>query len=566
MMAGVRGESEVWRALGKLTLTERRICTAFPTGAEVDLRADDALTDDPANADDWPADRTVRAEVLAALLLGASRTFPGRVAALRLRGARITGPLLLAHGRIAASWLLEQCRIDEHIDLEGAQTGSIYLRGSHLRTLSAYNAHIDGVLAVSRARICGCAALALLADSVTISGDLRARGTRVTGPVSLIGADIRGQVTLFDARIDNPDGTSLNAGGMKVGRSVNCGGLTAIGEVRLPGAQIGSSLSFDGATLDGSGGAAISATGLTVASDVSFRQERPGAGRYFESHGVIWMPGARLGGNLYLSGARLDGRGTVALHARRASVDGSVNLDRGFTTRDEIRLTAARIGGLLDISGMASPDALLTLYGASVAGGVRDIGDCWPGRVDLDGFTYGPFDPYQGARERLPLLRRQVRTSNGEPGGYRAQPYEQLAAYYRGLGNDGQARSVLLAKARAARATQPWYRRLGGYLLDGLVGYGYRPSRAIGWALALLIGASGYYSTVTPTRVDSQNSSDFNPVLYTADQLIPVIRFGQPEVWQFHGAAAAVGAVLTVLGWTLGIAIAAGASRALTRT
>lgn len=566
MMAAVRAESEVWRTLGRLTPTERRICTAFPTGTEVDLRSGDAPVDDPANADAWPETRTVRAEVLAALLLGAGRAVPGRVAALRLRGARVTGPLLLAHGRITASWLLEQCRIDEHIDLEGAQTGSIYLRGSHLRTLSAYNAHVDGVLAVSGATIAGSGTLALLADSVTIEGDLRARGAQVTGPVSLIGADIHGQVVLVDARIDNPGGKSLNAGGMQVGRSLSCTGMVAVGEVRLPGVQIGSSLTFNGASLDGSGGAALSATGLTVANDVLFRQEQPGAGRCFESHGVIWMPGARLGGNLYFSGARLDGRGTVALHARRATVDGSVNLDRGFSTSDEIRLTAARIGGLLDISGMTSPDALLTLYGASVAGGVRDVGDCWPRRVDLDGFTYGPFDPYQGARERLPLLRRQVRTSNAEPGGYRAQPYEQLAAYYRGLGNDGQARTVLLAKSRAARATQPWYRRIGGYLIDGLVGYGYRPSRAIGWALALLIGASVYYSTVTPTRVDSQNSSQFNPVLYTADQLIPVIRFGQPEVWQFHGAAAAVGAVLTVLGWTLGIAIAAAASRALTRT
>ncbi|HXR72113.1 MAG TPA: hypothetical protein VN779_15135 [Actinocrinis sp.] len=58
----MRGESEVWRALGRLTPTERRICTAFPTGAEVDLRAGDARIDDPASAEDWPANRTVRAE------------------------------------------------------------------------------------------------------------------------------------------------------------------------------------------------------------------------------------------------------------------------------------------------------------------------------------------------------------------------------------------------------------------------------------------------------------------------------------------------------------------------
>jgi hypothetical protein len=57
----------------------------------------------------------------------------------------------------------------------------------------------------------------------------------------------------------------------------------------------------------------------------------------------------------------------------------------------------------------------------------------------------------------------------------------------------------------------------------------------------------------------------FNPVLYAADHLVPVIRFGQTDVWQYHGTPAVVTTALTVLGWTLGIAIAAAASRTLTR-
>ena len=565
MIVGMRGESDVWRSIGRLTSTERRVFTAYPTGTEVDLRTGDAELDDPANADDWPASRTVRAEVLAALLLGAGREIPGRVAALRLRGARITGPLLLSHGRIAASWLLEQCRIDEHIDIEGADVGSVYLRSSHIRTMSAYNARIRGALALSDAVISGTSELALFADSVTIEGDLRAHNTRVTGPVSLIGADVHGQIVLTDARIDNPGGISLQAGGIRVGRSVLCRGLDAVGGVRLPGATIGSDLLLDGARLLRTDQTALSATALSVAGNMSMRQREVGTGRFFEAHGALWLPGAQIAGSLYLSGGTIHGRQGVAIHARRASIGGSVNLDLGFSTADEVRFTGARIGGLLDVSGMTSPDALLTLYGATVVGGMRDVGGGWPHLVDLDGLTYGPFEPYHDSRKRLELLRRQVRSDKRHAGGYRAQPYEQLAAYYRGLGNDGQARTVLLAKFRAARRSRPWYARTAGYLLDGLVGYGYRPSRAIAWALGLLIGASVYYSTVTPVRVDDQDTSVFNPVLYTADQLIPVVRFGQPDVWQFHGAAAVVSVVLTVLGWTLGIAIAAGATRVLTR-
>lgn len=571
-------DGEAWRGIGVLTATERRIRAAFPFGTEVDLRAGDAELDDPANAAAWPAERTVRAEVLSALLLGAGTRVPGRIAALRLRGALVTGPLVLSHGRIAASWLLEQCRIDGHVDIEGADTSSVYLRGTHMRSLTAYHARIRGVLALSGAVIDGTPELAVYADAVTIDGDLRGGSLRVRGPVSMVGANIDGQVVLADARIVNPGGVSLSAGGMHVGRSLICAGLVSVGELRLPGTTVGSRLVFDGAWLYGAGRDAMNGTSMSVAGDASFRREQPGAGRRFTALGLVAFPGSQFGGNLYFGGARLYGRGSAALHARRISVAGGVKLDQGMRTADELRFTGAKIGGDLDLTGMRSPDALLTLYGAHVDRGVRDatavadergrVGDpCpdWPGRVNLDGLTYGQFDPYRPVGQRLQLLKRQVRSDGSRTGAFRAQPYEQLAAYYRELGNDGEARTALLAKARAGRNARPWYRRISGYFLDGLVGYGYRPSRAISWALGLLVGASAYYSTVTPTRVDDQNTSAFNPVLYTADQLIPVVRFGQPEVWQFHGAAAVVGVVLTVLGWTLGIAIASGATRALTR-
>ena len=113
----MRREAEVWRAIGRLTPTEKRIKGAYPAGTFVDLRSGDPAVDDPANAADWPRSRTVRAEVLAALLLDGVEPEPGRIAALRVSGARIVGPLVLAHGRVRSAWLLEDCHFDDTIDL-----------------------------------------------------------------------------------------------------------------------------------------------------------------------------------------------------------------------------------------------------------------------------------------------------------------------------------------------------------------------------------------------------------------------------------------------------------------
>ncbi|MFF7632045.1 pentapeptide repeat-containing protein [Kitasatospora sp. NPDC008050] len=570
--------SEIPRRLGRLSPVERRVWQAFPHGDLVDLRTGDEELDRPAQADQWGEDRVVRGEVIAALLLGARPTVAGAVSALRLAGARITGRLSGAHGRFTSQVLLQGCRFEGPVTLDEATTGPIDLSGSHLTTLSAYGAQVHGTLDLRDAVVEGGERFAVHADGITVEGSLLANRITVTGSFSLINAVVSGQVTVNDARLLNtaPGGKSLNAGGIRVGRSLLAQRLEAVGEVRLPGAHIGSALLFDGATLTGPEGGAFNGTSMTVASEASFRPDRTTAEeRNFTAHGSMSLLGAWIGASLMMSGATLhrpapaDGaRATweqAVLNASRMTVAGTLNLSNGFTTDGEIRLTSARVGHL-DVRGMTSPEALLTLYGATVESGIRDDLVSWPDRLNLDGFSYGSFARYLEARDRLRLLRRQVRTDRTSTGSYRAQPYEQLASYYRALGNDGEARTVLLAKMRSLSAHLPWWRRIPGRLLDALVGYGYRPMRAFGWAVGLLVVASCYFSTVRPQHVSSEDESAFNPVLYAADRLIPIIHFGQVDVWQYHGVPAVVTVVLTVLGWTLGLAIAAAATRTFTRS
>lgn len=566
----VQGKTDVPRRLGRLTATERRVWEAFPRGELVDLRVGDPELDKPANADRWGAGREVRGEVIAALLLGARSAEPGCVGAVRVAGARITGELRADHGQISAQLLLTECRFDGPISLDEASTGPIDLSGSQLITLSAYGAYVRGTLQLRDAVVEGTPELAVHADGITIEGSLYARRIVVYGAFCLINAVVHGQVTFIDAKLMNcaPDGKSLNAGGVKIGRSLLAHRLRTLGELRLPGAQIGSALALDGAILIGREGSAFHGRSLTVASSASFRRDAEVSDKPFKAYGTVNLQGARIGGGLFFTGARLRGVGkskeAPLLAASRLSVAESLYLTSGFATKGELRMTGAQITGHLDLSGMDSPAALLTLYGATAVGGISDEQGSWPGRLNLDGFSYGPFSRYLNAEDRLELVERQV-SNTGRVGGFRAQPYEQLAAYYRGLGADGEARTVLLAKQRAIRTRLSWWQRIPGYVLDLLVGYGYRPLRAIAWAIGLLVASSIYFSQVKPQHVSSEDESVFNPVLYAADHLIPVIRFGQPEVWQYHGVAAVVTVVLTVLGWTLGIAIAAAASRTLTR-
>lgn len=553
-MSGIPG----W--LGTLSASERRLWAAFGSGQRLDLRVGDAAKDDPATADSWGPGRQVRAAVVAALALGASPPTPGRVPALRLVGARVVGTLDLADGLVNYSIELSECHFDGPVNLDCATTRSVVLSGSHLPSLSAYGATVRGSLALRRAVITAAPGQrAVHANRIEVATDIRASGLRAVGSVCLVGAQVHGLVNLGDADLSNPGRDALNAGGLRVAGSLFCDGVRADGETRLPGAVIGGELNFDGAVLRNPRpvdqlGCALYGEALSVRSDLLARGLR--------ADGVIHLTSCQIGSGIKLHGARLDTPDGVALSLANARIGRSLYLDEGFRTTGEVRCTGAVVTGHLNLTGIESPDGTLGLFATRIGVIRHDRGPDalagWPARLNLDGCVYDTFDPYLPARQRLKMMDHQV-------GQFRSQPYEQLAAYYRGLGHDNHARTVLLAKLRAHRRALPWYLRPAGYLLDTMVGYGYRPLRAIGWAVALLVAGGLFFAAHPPAHVHADDSSAFNPWLYTADLLIPIVRFGQQDPWQAHGGAAVVAAVLTVLGWALSVAIAAAAARTLNR-
>ncbi|MEO3748771.1 hypothetical protein [Plantactinospora sp. B5E13] len=314
-----------------------------------------------------------------------------------------------------------------------------------------------------------------------------------------------------------------------------------------------------------------------------------------EVGGLVDLRDARIGGNLDLDGARLRRLGGVALDGDRLTVTGSLTARYGFTADGELLLVHARIGSQLNLTGArlrnpggfavnlggaqvrtlwltcaAPPEGRVRLSGVQ-AESIFDDPASWPAELDLIGCTYqlliarrpgGPGDPLPvlpvRVRARLDWLRRS-------PEGYVPQPYEQLAEAYRRGGQEVEARRVLLERQRRRRATLRLPGRLFGYLLDGLVGYGFRTWLAGIWLVGFwALGTASFVLDPSVPRNPAEAPAH-NPTLQALDLLLPIVNLGHDNAWKPSGATEYVAALLIIAGWVLTTAVVAGLTRTLNR-
>lgn len=357
-----------------------------------------------------------------------------------------------------------------------------------------------------------------------------ALGAGEFGAVRLNGARI-GLLLCDSAKFVNNSGPVLVALAMHVERGIfmrdgfEAVGAGAAGALRMPGARM-TRLECRGAKLRNSSGPVLFAEAMQVEQDVLLCDgfEADGSGH----DGAVCLIGARIGGRLALTDARLLNRGDehsgkVALNAERLAVGGDI-LGGNLTCQGEVRLDNAEATGAirLEEAHLSNPGgwpltcqhlrahelALPTLEPLGGAGPVegvdlrhaevdllRDTPGRWPARLRLDGLSYGALDPPGTSEQRQDWLRRDY-------DGYRPQPYEQLASRYRQLGNDKEARNVLLAGQRRRRESLGPIPKAWGYLQDFTVGYGYRPWYSALWLTVLLI-----VGTVSPSACSTRHPS-----------------------------------------------------------
>jgi len=508
----------------KLTETEKRLQRCTASGEPLNLLTGVSENDDVEHALAWPQDRCVRAEVLASCLLRAQDGPQASAPIFRLSGARITGRLVLAGANITRNFFLDQCYLEEVPDISDARTRSIHIIKSYLPGLGGRHVNIDGRLDLA--------------------------GTVVTGRLWLVNAHIADELIINGSKFLNPGEWTLFAGGITVdGAFFGRHGFESHGSIRLVGARLNGGILLDHANL------IATEFGALVADNMKVEGRMVCDGLVID--GEVRMPGSRINGQLSWDGVIIRTHGS--------------GLDFRRIVAEELILTPAEtIEGSVDLGG-----AHVSVF--------CDDPTTWPTDLRLDGFVYGsliarsrrsgpdrPPDRYitDSSNASAEILRAsdRLRWLKRTATGYRPQPYEQLAQFYRSVGHDDEARKVLLAKQRNRRSTQPIAGKLWGYLLDWSVGYGYRPWLAALWLIALVAVGTIVFSWKPPLPLDPKTAPAFDPFVYTINLLLPIGQFIQPNQWYLAGAERWFAYGLVGAGWLLATAVIAGITRVLNRS
>jgi hypothetical protein len=324
----------------------------------VDLRTGDPAQDDLGKADVWGPDRTIRAEIIAALLLGAAQGEPGRFPAVRLRGARVSGRLDTMGATLTCALVCEYCWLDTAPRFVEATTKTVRFvdckmagfNGARMRVEGIFNlyrtkigtvvrldgATVAGEVCLREAVIDGFHDQAVAAHGLTVDGDLDCSEMICHGPVRFVNGRISGSVYLTGAKIDWHGSPTLDASNAVIGAGFAGDRMMVDGETRMRHTRVAGSLGLSDAHLHNPDGAALAAGGLSVQGGVWCRST--------SAAGEFRLVGARLESNLTLTGATLSNHGGIALNLDRATL---ADLDAASLTvsAGSITVTGAQIAG-----------------------------------------------------------------------------------------------------------------------------------------------------------------------------------------------------------------------------
>jgi len=523
------------------------------------------------------ADRlAVRGGFLGFLALGGDEAAPVSRAGIAFKGAVILSELNLSAASGVVPLHLHHCRFETAPQFNGASCASLRFPGCSMPGFQGEDLRVanglgfnnqfvaNGGVQIPGARIEGtlnCSAgsfvnrledgrgWALDLDDADIGGSVYLNGDfRAEGGVRLLGARIGRDLNCRGGRIANAV-ASGGAMALRAERAKITGvthlnrGFIAEGEVNFANATIGSNFNCTGGTF-------INAAPSRSGPDLRICQPALNLrGAQINGSLILWEPTdderpTRLHGSLTLAGA----------HVRRFldhpdAWPGSADEERPDAERDEWVVAA---------------------------GGQRLRCE-----IRLDGFTYDQLsgDGRYDAATRKRWLARQPHRHQAED--FRPQPYEQLASVMRTMGHERDARSIAKARqwrqqwARMAAARQSWQAQPGLetaaalvwswisglvllFLLGVLAGYGYGKKRLIVMLIAVWLTGAWIYGQAAeqglmapshpvifanPTLAAAchtrwttckslpKEHTAFEPLLYSADVLLPIIALGVERDW-----------------------------------
>lgn len=448
-----------------------RLIEAARTGTELDLTSLGGSRD-PAEADQWPAERTVPAAAIRTALL--TRDLNADPHGLRLHGAHITGQLDFENATIPCELALGLCTFAQ----------PILMNSSHLPALTLTGSHTPG----------------LDLDQATIKGVVDLRHITTTGEISATGVTI-GQLVMTGATLTNETGVALNLAGATVDGDVTLkGNLTATGAVRFPGATIHGHLVMTDATLTNETGDSLTLDGAVIAGGACLRN--------LTAIGEVRFPGATIHGQLVMTDATLTNKTGEALTLQAAKID-QLWLTEAFTvTAGTVNLVFADIGILHTHRRQPPPELYLTGWRlGSIFGPLMNDPQAaisWLNTVPKSAFAVQPWHEVAAVYER-----------NGKPAEAKLLRYQAAKQVSPRIGEQPPplldhkgVRAVYRGSAQALR-----------WLYKIFAGYGYYPMWAGIWLIGFCALAGLLVYLWGPVGVAAPPG--FNPWLYGLATVAP---------------------------------------------
>lgn len=392
---------------------EERLCEAFERREPLELDGE-----------------AVRADVIARLVTAPHEE--GRRRSFQLSGAEITGDLDLSDCAVPVPVHLEGCRFDGEVLLHDARAARIHLDSCEVTAIRAARLRCEGPLALSHLREVGhidledartAGDLVLTGSRVhnddnavdlmgaQVDGDLIATGIDLAGTFFMAGAVVTGFLFLDEATLSSPGGMTVFAKVANIGLDVFAGSVRSDGELHFSGARVGGDVQLRDAEVEQPGDRAIDlcraevrgsvylSDGFRCAGTVDIRhaaisgQLRLDEGEISEPAGDVaialdWsdvtggvealeapevtgfvnLVGTRIGGAFRLCGARLHGRGGLAVNAFGASFGTGFRLERATRVTEQVSLANCTINGDVMLDGIDA--VVVNLNNCAVTGDV----------------------------------------------------------------------------------------------------------------------------------------------------------------------------------------------------
>lgn len=466
--------------------------------------------------------RQLRATFLEELIAGTRSGWPQLTGPLRIRGARILGPirtLPTSRDGPGMTLLFWACYFDSPVDFSGADFLSLRLVDCTLPAFIGISLTIKADLDLSGSYFGGvrdhASDLAFVGNCAVhinhsrIGGRLLLSATpqarfETRGSVRMDGAHIDGSVQLHGALLQDCDEAAFSAQSSVIGGNLELlpaqGHRCEVhGEVALGAARITGDLDCGSARLINPGGRALHCEDLVVES-IFLQRHDPEL--YFEASGRLNFLTATVGGTFFLGNARLcPGPDYSGLLVRGGPV--AINMQQ---MRVSNALVLFNIGAMEPTGECTQADSIKPVEGWFMLAGAQmntlidhsDSGWPAPGYLDLDGTSYERIRHVDGGdlvATRIAWLKRQFADGCPDASTYRPQPYEQLTRALRDSGLVREADAIAVEKIRmqlAARVDPAW-RRLFPHLLMLISHHGYSTSRAVySFLVFVLLGAAMY--------------------------------------------------------------------------